>query len=517
MSGFEGTGAGFGGQMQNWSPTLMTNDAALLPNLDLAQARTDDLVRNNGYAAGGLRLHLDNVVGHLFKLNWKPMWRKLGWSEEDYKRIKTDVEQAWLEYAEDDRCFIDAERKRTFTMLIRAGCAQHFTYGDTMAAAEWIDRRHASFKTAIKMISPKRVRNPDGNLLVNNKVRGGIRHGRHGNALGFYVADSKNALALSGISSTFRYVRRETWWGRPKFIHIFDAQDDGQSRGHSSLMSVMQQMHMLDKLQQTKLQNAIVNAMYAATIESELDSEKAFEFIAGGETAQEKLWEWMATVNKYHSGANIRLDGVKVPHLMSGEKLNLQRPSNADNGFNQLEQSFLQYMASGLGVSTEQFTHNFQNSSYSSARAALNEGWRFFMGQRKIIASRFATSIFSLWLEEAVSNGTIKLPNNVNFWSSRSALCRADWIGSGRMSIDGVKEIKEAILKIEAGLSTYEIELAKMGEDYIEIFEQQHREMKLREEKELPPPSWMKAENFAPEQQEQAPPNNNGGDNATTT
>jgi len=34
------------------------------------------------------------------------------------------------------------------------------------------------------------------------------------------------------------------------------------------------------------------------------------------------------------------------------------------------------------------------------------------------------------------------------------------------------KEIKEAILRIEAGLSTYEDELALMGKDYQEVFDQ---------------------------------------------
>ncbi|WP_261890274.1 hypothetical protein [Vibrio cortegadensis] len=83
-----------------------------------------------------------------------------------------------------------------------------------------------------------------------------------------------------------------------------------------------------------------------------------------------------------------------------------------------------------------------------------------------------------------------------------------DWIGSGRLSIDGIKEVKESILLIESGLSTYQKELAKMGEDYIEVFEQQMREMKIREEKGLPRPSWLQAEQFAPEQPDE--PANNG-------
>ncbi|WP_390903280.1 phage portal protein [Vibrio cortegadensis] len=182
------------------------------------------------------------------------------------------------------------------------------------------------------------------------------------------------------IANNYRYVSKETWWGRSKFIHVFDAKDDGQSRGTNALMSVMSQMHMLDKLQQTKLQNAIVNAMFAATIESELDSTEAFNFITGGEETQKNMWNWMGAVNKYHRGANIRMNGTKVSHLMPGESLNLQRPSNADNGYSQLEMSILQYISSGIGVSVEQLTHNFQNSNYSSARAALNESWRYFYG-----------------------------------------------------------------------------------------------------------------------------------------
>ncbi|KZN58775.1 hypothetical protein N473_26340, partial [Pseudoalteromonas luteoviolacea CPMOR-1] len=52
------------------------------------------------------------------------------------------------------------------------------------------------------------------------------------------------------------------------------------------------------------------------------------------------------------------------------------------------------------------------------------------------------------------------------------------------------------ILRIESGLSTYEKELALMGEDYIEVFEQQAREIEERKAKGLPPPSWVLAMGF---------------------
>lgn len=38
-------------------------DAALLPNFTRGNARADDLVRNNGYAANAIQLHQDHIVG----------------------------------------------------------------------------------------------------------------------------------------------------------------------------------------------------------------------------------------------------------------------------------------------------------------------------------------------------------------------------------------------------------------------------------------------------------------------
>ncbi|MBC1135946.1 phage portal protein, partial [Escherichia coli] len=69
--------------------------------------------------------------------------------------------------------------------------------------------------------------------------------------------------------------------GRPGMIHVFQPQEDGQTRGANQFYSVMERLKMLDTLQATQLQSAVVRAMYAATIESTLDSEKAFEYIAG--------------------------------------------------------------------------------------------------------------------------------------------------------------------------------------------------------------------------------------------
>lgn len=505
-STYSGTGAGFGGQMRTWSPSPRTADAALLPGLDLGNARADDLMRNHGIAHGGVQLHIDNIVGHMFRLSAKPKWQRLGISEADARAFAKDVEAAWVEYAEDPvGCYMDAERKRTFTMLIREGVGCHTGRGEIMNIVDWIgDRPDHLLKTAIKVVSPLRVSNPH-QLMNNAELRNGVRIDRRGAAISYWVRDTAdhNYGMGDGFGSTWKEIPRETGWGRQQFIHVFEPTDDGQTRGVNKFLSVMEQVHMLSKLQNTKLQNAIVNAMYAATIESELGPETAFQVI-GLEDGDKKLEDYMTLIADYHKGADIRMNGVKIPHLMPGEHLNLKTSSNADNGFGELEAAILRYIAAGLGTSYEQLSRDYSKVNYSSGRLSMMENWRHFMGKRKVIASRHASMIYAAVLEEMIDRKWVTLPRGAtrNFYEGKAAWCNAEWIGSGRIAIDGLKEVKEAVLRIDAGLSTYEKELAIMGEDSQEIFEQQVREIAERKEKGLPPPSWMKTQALAPDQED---------------
>ncbi len=120
-AGYHGGGSGFGGQLRAWNPPSESVDAALLPNFTRGNARADDLVRNNGYAANAIQLHQDHIVGSFFRLSHRPSWRYLGIGEEEARAFSREVEAAWKEFAEDDCCCIDVERKRTFTMMIREG------------------------------------------------------------------------------------------------------------------------------------------------------------------------------------------------------------------------------------------------------------------------------------------------------------------------------------------------------------------------------------------------------------
>ncbi|MED8143476.1 phage portal protein, partial [Escherichia coli] len=72
-----------------------------------------------------------------FRLSHRPSWRYLGIGEEEARAFSREVEAAWKEFAEDDCCCIDVERKRTFTMMIREGVAMHAFNGELFVQATW--------------------------------------------------------------------------------------------------------------------------------------------------------------------------------------------------------------------------------------------------------------------------------------------------------------------------------------------------------------------------------------------
>jgi len=80
-----------------------------------------------------------------------------------------------------------------------------------------------------------------------------------------------------------------------------------------------------------------------------------------------------------------------------------------------------------------------------------------------------------------------------SFTEARCAWSNSEWIGAGRMAIDGLKEVQESVMLIEAGLSTFEKECGKLGEDYQEVFRQQVREAEERWAAGLTQPVWVAA------------------------
>jgi len=476
-----------------WTPSMQSPDQIINGVKPMADARGRDMVQNDGYVSGAATLHKDNIVGSQYRLNAKPNWRVLGASEGWAEEFQLVVESRFHTASESEECWFDASRKNTFTGLIRLGVGGFVFTGEVLGTAEWMRESRRPFKTAIQIISPDRLSNPDG-VSDDRFMRRGIKRDQYGRSLIFHIRNGHPGDRYADLQAyTWKAIPAEKPWGRKQVIHIIDQLLPDQSRGIADMVAALKQMRMTKSFQEITLQNAVVNASYAAAIESELPSADVFAAIGAGnangpmDAMQQYLGFYMGALSSYLDGSkNITMDGVKIPHLFPGTKLNL-RPVGTPGGVGtDFEQSLLRHTAAALGLSYEQFSRDYTKTNYSSARASMNETWKFMQSRKKAVADRLASNIYTLWLEEELAAGNIPLPKGKTrdwFYQPmvKDALCECDWIGASRGQIDETKETQAAILRIKSGLSTYEKECARLGEDFRKMFEQRAREKKIIE------------------------------------
>lgn len=289
-------------------------------------------------------------------------------------------------------------------------------------------------------------------------------------------------------------MRFYTGWGRWQLLHIAERRLPDQSRGIAEMVAVLKGTRMAKQFREITLQNAVVNATYAAAIESEMPSDAIVAAMGGGSEGHVNALGWyMDTLAAFLSNANaIAIDGVKIPHLFPGTKMKLQPAGTPGGVGTDFEASLLRYIAAGLGVSYEELSKDYSKTNYSSARAGMLQTWRSMQTKKRMVADRLASSIYSNVIEEEISAGRLPLPPGKSrswFYEPlvRDALCRATWIGAARGQIDEKKETDAAVLRVTNNLSTLEYECARVGLDWRDVLRQRAREKRMMTDLGLDP------------------------------
>ncbi|AIT13294.1 portal protein [Ruegeria phage DSS3-P1] len=478
-----------------WHPPIQSADMDIVPEKRQLDSRARDTLRNDAYVRGGQQIHQDNIVGSLYALNAKPMVRVLGagFDEAWAAEFQEEVESRFTLWAESLDCWADAARTNTFTDMVRLAVGVHTAGGEVLASVEWLRGGGRSFNTAIQFIDTDRLSNPP-DALNNPRLVAGIEKDRFGAPITYHVRMAHPADWRTMENHKWKAVPARLRWGRVQMIHIFEQQRPDQTRGVAAMVSALKEMRITKQFRDVVLQNAVVNATYAASIESELPSSEVFASLGGTDNPGEALGQYatayLSQIADYSGGAkNLQLDGVRIPHLYPGTKLNLQPAGKGGPLGANFEQSLLRYIAAALGVSYEQLARDYTQTNYSSARAAMAETWKRMNVVKRTVADRFANHVYRLWMEEAVNKRMISaMPNAAkqDGWlyadQRLDALSQAEWIGASKGQIDELKETQAAILRLNNGLSTLEQESARLGNDWRTVLRQRKREEDLADE-----------------------------------
>ena len=469
--------------LRRWSPFPGSADSDLLPELGRISSRSRDLVRNHGIASGARQTQLDNIVGCGLRLSAKPNWKVLKrdrkWAEEWGNNVEAWYQTWW------NTTTCDVAETLTGDGLATQSFNGAFVNGEALTLPLWMPERGYRFSTCLQNVEADRLSNPNHGPNTD-RLRGGIEIDGYGKPLAYHIRSvhpgevffaSRSFIFTQGAIGKWDRIPAVTDWGRKRVIHLHDKERSGQSRGIPALAAVMRQFKVLGDFTTAELKAAASNALVAMVIESSIEQEGIVNLLSQDAEALKKYTEGLSTDKR----SAIDYQGAMILPVPMGTKISSVSPGRPSSSFEPFVTTLLRHIGAGLNIPYELLLKDFSKTNYSSARAALNEAWRFFRGRRKWMASYWYAPVYALWLEEAVNAGIVDAPD---FYENWEAYCRCFWIGDGRGYVDPLKEQQASRGRMEDSTSTLELECAEQGLDWEEMLEQQARELQRRKELE---------------------------------
>lgn len=450
--------------MVNWSVSAGDADTDILPDLPALRERSRDLARNNSLAGAALCTKVESVVGSGLKLQARPDRDRLGLTDEQADAWEDLVEAEFRLWA----AHCDHERILTFAGLQELAFRSVFENGDVLVNTPARADRATPYTTRVQLIEADRVCNADS-AEDTESLSGGVER-RDGVPYRYHVLDQHPGSLLFGRTLSWtrlpafgaRTGRRSAWL-------LYHKTRIGQYRGVPDLAPVIEDLKTLGDYKDAELQASLIASFFTVFITSP-DG-------LGVDTA-----DTGATTRQKVSDPNLKLGSGVVVDLAPGEAISTANPGRPNQAFEGFLNAITGEIGARLGLPLDVLSKRF-HASYSAARAALLEAWRYFQGRRRWLAVNFCGPLYELFLTEAVAIGRVEAPG---FLSGdpliRQAWLGAEWIGDAPGHIDEGRAVTAAKARIDAGLSNEAIETTALtGYDRDMVYRGRRKEIQQRQ------------------------------------
>lgn len=473
-----------------WVPATWSGQSALTgADRNMAAARIHDVARNSGWASAATDRIVDETIGSGWTLNAEVNAATLNLTQDQADEINDRIEALAVDYFNDPGFWCDAERQTNAAGILGLAMRHDFLDGESCAHVVWrgdavtgAPLAPTGYGTALQVIDPARLSNPRG-VMDSALLQQGVALDEWGAAIGYHVRRTHPGdRMMTAAVWQWDYVPRDIE-GRPNFIHAFRRRRAGERRGVSKFVSVLKKHRQIEDIDDLELGAISVNSALAAFVESPFDLEELADSIS-----PEAFRTMSEAQDAHYKAVPIRYRGAQVNFLKPGEKITLARPEHPNANFEAFFRQALQNVASGLGLTYEMLTMDWSNVNYSSARAAMLVIYKSLNAVRDGFAAQFMAPWHAAWLEEVFDRRLITLPAGaVSFEANRAGWCRATWIGTGRGWIDPKREAEASAIRLSAGITTLQAEMAEQGLDFKTTTIRRAREQKLLQRMGLVP------------------------------
>lgn len=501
------TSAGYSPAIGNFNPVLGSANADLEPAREIITSRSIYERNNNPIAKAIIDRIMTNAVGTQLKLQPKINHKYLKISKDEADDISEKLEIEWDLFSSKE---LDESRRFNFIQICGQLMANMLIGGDVFATTPMKKRKNSfnPYQTCVKMIESSRVSNPY-NASDTPERTGGIQL-KDNELYSIWVTEQH-----LGDSYITKYGWKEVPFfgaktGRRRVMHLINPNmwRPEQMRGVSYLSIVQTALKKLQNWTESELTRANVQSnMGGAFIELADDfggrplfGEKNINPLEG---AEQRVG--------FYADNRLRMGEGSILTLLPNDKVTFPPVSAPNAHF----ESFHQAILNEAGAATIPASVIMQvfKSSYSAARAELNEAWTTYLWLRQWLVWDFAQPLYQLFLDEAVALGRLKLKGYFSDPAVQLAWSGVEFIAPKQRHIDEQKAAGAAQKRIEAGISSQRHETEANGQDFDAVTEQRRRERQQEAEfqKEINPqpmqpaqPEQAEADQFIDDQTDEA-------------
>ena len=460
--------------LSTFKPLEMSADAALLPDLAVLRDRSSDLVRNSPLAAGAINTVCTSVVGPWIKVKSNIDREFLDLTAEEAEAWESGAEFLWNMFADSPEC--DTTRTQNFHGLCDLVLRSALESGDVFSMLPFIERRGSPFGLKVTLIESARVCNEGWKMDTIDRA-GGVHIDAHGAPTAYDILKiHPGAVTLKNREwITVQAFGADS--GRRNVLHHFTRLRPGQNRGVPYFTPVIEALKTISDYTEGELMAAVVSGFFTVFIKNK-DGSGADGLAAMSPTSE---------VGGSASDTDYKLGNGAIIGLADGEEIDTANPGRPNTAFGEFVRAIAEQIGVALELPYEVLVKHF-TASYSAARAALLEAWRFYRKKRAWLASSFCQPVYEEFLMECVARGLLRAPGFLDDPYVRRAYCLATWYGVPMGHIQPAQEANAAQTRIEIGITNLEQEIADYnGGDWEDTHAQAVREKKARKDGGLEP------------------------------
>lgn len=457
--------------MYDFTPVSQSADDAIKYSRDMLVRRGHHMYRNNPIVTGSLDSNCMSIIGPGLQMHSRIDGKFLKLSDDQREEKETQLEREWRLFSESTDC--DISRTNNFGQLQNMTLLQSFVTGESFTILPYLDRPGFPYSLKIQIVEPERVYNDQNRAdgPVNDRVDlyDGIEKDRQGAPIRYHIADFFPYQMTGKTQSWHKIDAFGGPYGLRNVLHHYMKKRPGQTRGVSLLAPVLEKLHTLDKYMKAYLDIALVQALFTVFITHENQA-------SGGDLP---MYQPDSETDATSSDDDYKMGPGAIIDLPVGDKIQTATPGMPNANLDPFIMAIYREIGIGLNIPVEILTKHF-NSSFTAAKAAFNEAWRFYRMRRSWLVSTFCQPIYERFLFECIARGRVDAPGFFDDPLVRAAYCGAEWVGPAQGHLNPVQEADAIEKRIKNNITTIEQETAEYnGGQFDRNIAQRKREVAL--------------------------------------